>query len=150
MKNNLQRVSAEKAAAVLVLCNKFSSDPSKYFTTVHLKIFPIYYFFIIFFLRNYKLDDSFLWVKEGPHSGSFWSFMFYCVAAKTSDNILNDGSTVLRLCISISSQLGYNNITRSAGSVSYKLKIKKWGLLNCLKFFHFKKYFKLCILYNTS
>ena len=26
---DLQRVSAEKAAAVLVLCNKFSSDPSK-------------------------------------------------------------------------------------------------------------------------
>ena len=31
---DLQRVSAEKAAAVLVLCNKFSSDPSEYFTTV--------------------------------------------------------------------------------------------------------------------
>ena len=137
MKNNLQRVSAEKAAAVLVLCNKFSSDPSKYFTTVHLKIFHVHYFFIIFFLRNYKLDDSFLWVKEGPHSGSFWSFMFYCVAAKTSDNILNDGSTVLRLCISISSQLGYNNITRSAGSVSYKLKKEKMRVIKLLKVFSF-------------
>ena len=30
---DLQRVSAEKAAAVLVLCNKFSSDPSKNFQT---------------------------------------------------------------------------------------------------------------------
>ena len=30
---DLQRVSAEKAAAVLVLCNKFSSDPSEYLSS---------------------------------------------------------------------------------------------------------------------
>ena len=64
MKNNLQRVSAEKAAAVLVLCNKFSSDPSKYFTTVHLKIFPIYYFLLFSFCGIISLMIRFSGLKK--------------------------------------------------------------------------------------
>ena len=35
---DLQRVSAEKAAAVLVLCNKFSSDPSEWETVTSQSI----------------------------------------------------------------------------------------------------------------
>ena len=36
-----------------------------------------------FFLCNLMRNDPFVWVKEGPQSGSFWSFMFYCVALKS-------------------------------------------------------------------